>query len=187
MLGSSTEYIPTCIEYIPSVYAEIEEFKALSKAYDIECKLLMDDFEGVSNNYFLDTLNESGCSRWERFLRMDVNSNYSLEDRRFMIKLKMLGYTPYTYLRLKEILDGMCGTTGYKMYLNPVSKHLVCKVDLGVKFQQRAIDLMLENMLPLDITFNTELLYNTSQTLSNFTHEQLSNYTHQHLKEEVIK
>lgn len=187
MLGSNTDYIPSCIEYIPSVYADIEEFKALAKAYDIECKLLMNDFDKVANNYFLDTLDEYGCSRWEKFLRLDMSSNYSLEDRRFIIKLKLIGYRPYTYLRLKELLNDMCGSDGYMLNFNPASKHLVCKVDLGVKFQQRAIDLMLENMLPLDITFNTELLYNTHEILSQFTHQYMSGLTHQQLKEEVVK
>jgi len=46
---------------------------------------------------------------------------------------------------------------------------------------------MLEKTVPLNISFDVELLYNTHEMLGGYTHEYLGKFTHQQLKEEVFK
>lgn len=178
--------MPNVIEYPPPVYSDILEFKALARAYDIELKIIMDSLNSLWNNFYIDSLDDYGCSRWETILGLKTNSSYTLEDRRFAIKVKFLGYRPYTSLKVKEILNNLLGEGNYELYLDMTKNHLSCKLNLGVKKQMNAAIDMLEKVVPLNISLSVELLYNTHAMLSRFTHGYLGGFTHQQLREEVF-
>lgn len=187
MIGTNSVYSPTTLEYLPYVYRNILEFQELSKSYNSELKLIMDALDNLYNNYHIDSLNEYGCTRWEKILKLKSNDSFSLEDRRFAIKVKLLGHRPYTFFRLKEMLNNIVGEDNYKLNLEVNRNHLICKLNLGVKHQMKTIKDLLDKIVPLNISLETELLYNTHEILGNYTHEYLGGFTHQQLREEVFR
>lgn len=183
------------LEYLPPVYGNIEEFKQLANAYTLEVCELNEIANAAYNNFFLDTLDSNGCSRWENILNLKVNSTYTLEDRRLQIKSKIIGDLPYTYIKLKQLLNSLLGKDNYEIKIkeNVIEKNgeviykVEVKLNLGVKNQFNAVDKMLENIIPLNLMYGVELLYNTHEILRGYTHEELSRYTHGQLREEVLK
>lgn len=186
MIGVKSEYQPTTLEYIPYVYAEIQEFQELSKAYNIELINLMSAIDDIYNNYHIDSLNEYGCDRWEKILNLKTNASYTLEDRRFSIKVKLLGDRPYTLIKLKELIVNLIGDGNYKLNLNTATNHLNCKLNLGVKNQLNAVIDLIDRILPLNISYDVQLLFNTHEILGRRTHEQLTRHTHRQLREELL-
>nr|WP_293700386.1 putative phage tail protein [uncultured Peptostreptococcus sp.] len=187
MIGFKDEYMPKCIDFIPPVYADIKEFQALAKSYNAELTLTANRLDEIHNNFFIDGLNDYGCSRWENILGLKSNSSFTLDERRFAIKTKLVGQRPYTYKKLASLLDNLVGVDGYKMKLDPVSNHLLVRLDLGAKRMMYAVNDLLENVVPQNISLEIELLYNTHEILSGKTHNDLAGYTHEALKEEVFR
>lgn len=187
MIGFKDEYMPKCIDFIPPVYANIKEFQALAKSYNAELTLTANRLDEVYNNFFIDSLNEYGCIRWEKILKLESNNSFSLKDRRFAIKVKLLGHRPYTFFRLKKILNDVISEDNYRLDLDVDKNHITCRVNLGVKARFITIKNMLEKTVPLNISLDVELLYNTHEMLGGYTHEYLGKFTHQQLKEEVFK
>ena len=114
MIGFKDEYIPKCIDFIPPVYANIKEFQALAKSYNAELTLTANRLDEIHNNFFIDGLNDYGCSRWEDLLGLKSNSSFTLDERRFAIKTKLVGQRPYTYKKLASLLDNLVGVDGYR-------------------------------------------------------------------------
>lgn len=186
MIGVKHDYKASCLEYIPPVYSDIQEFKQLSKAYNIECERLAEYLKSIHDNYFIDTLNEYGCSRWEEILNLKANASYPIEDRRFAIKVKRLGQRPYSYSKLVEMLTSLVGADGFKLNLDTSRNHLKCMIALGEKRQIGAVKDLLEKIVPLNISLEVDLLYNTHADLEKFTHADMESYTHTDLREEEL-
>ncbi|WP_180946828.1 putative phage tail protein [Peptostreptococcus faecalis] len=187
MITTSSEYNPTSIIYPPKVYSNISEFQALSVAYDKECRLIMKRLESIYKNRFFFSLDNEGCSRWEKMMKIKVNSSYTLDDRRFTISTKYTGSRPYTEKRVRKLLEDLVGSDNYTFNIDYIKKHAVCKINLGVKHQLAAVVDLMENILPLNITYDAILLYNTHEILAQFTHEQLSHFTHEELREMPVE
>ncbi len=185
--GLDSINIPTCIDYVPTVYANIDEFQELARVYNIELQRLQKELIRVFNNFYIESLDEDGCNRWEKILKLRVNSTYTLEDRRFNIMAKLKGNLPYTMFRLREILSELLGEENYIIDMDYEKMHMEIKLNLGVKNQLKSISNMLEEFLPLNITYTIVLLYNTHEVLARFTHEELARYTHEELRSEVLR
>lgn len=195
MILNNSVYNPTCLEYLPEVYSNIEEVQALANAYNLELKEINLELEGCFNNFFFETLNEEGCERWEKILNIKLNSSYTLEDRRLNIAVKQLGLLPYTYTHLKSILTDLMGDGNFLLELKAVKHkegingwhpYLLCKLDLGIKNQYNTIKELLENIVPLNVELDVTLFRNTHKQLSAYTHKELSKYTHHQLREEIL-
>lgn len=187
MIGFKDEYVSKCIDFIPPVYANIKEFQELAKSYNVELVCIFNRLDEVHNNFFIDSLNEYGCSRWENILGLKSNSSFTIDERRFAIKGKLVGQRPYTYKKLVNLLDNLVGAESYKMELDYNTNHLLVKLDLGAKRMMYTAKDLLENVVPQNISLEVELLYNTHEILSNTTHGNLAKYTHEALKEEVFR
>ncbi|MDU3423635.1 putative phage tail protein [Peptostreptococcus sp.] len=187
MIAYKDKYQSNCLEHIPPVFSNILEFKALAETYNMELVLTMNRLDEVHSNFFIDSLNEYGCTRWEKILKLRVNTSYTLEERRFEIKTKLIGLRPYTYKKLVNLLDTLVGREKYIMALDTATNHLLVKLDLGARRMMLSAKELLENTVPMNISLEIELLYNTHEMMEVLTHEQMEAYTHQSLKEEVFK
>lgn len=188
MVTTDIEYKSSCISYLPPVYAKILEFQQLANVYDKENEKIAKEVERVFGNFFILSLDEYGCKRWESILKIKVNASNTIEDRRFAILTKLLGMRPYTYNKLKELLSGLVGKDNYKLNRDIREKVLSVKLNLAVKNQRRVILELLDNIVPANMIIKVDLLYNTHEILSKDTHEELNSYSHTDLREsEVLK
>ncbi|MDU1174727.1 putative phage tail protein [Peptostreptococcus anaerobius] len=186
MIGYKDIYKADCLAYIPPVYSDILEFKALAKCFNLELERTGTRLEEVENNFFIDSLNEYGCERWEKMLDIKTNYSNSVEDRRFAIKAKLLGLRPYTYERLKYFLINLIGEHNFILEMDYSKNHLTCKLNLGVKARMDSVKDLIEKTVPLNISTEVVLLYNTHKMLASKTHKELGKHTHTELREGSI-
>lgn len=110
----------------------------------------------------------------------------TLDDRRIRILTKFLNQLPYTEKRLNEMLTSICGKEGYHLEVNIGLMYIGVKIELGRKNQFREVERLLEDVLPLNIWYKVELLYNTHRLVGQYTHRQLMKFTHRQLREEAL-
>lgn len=186
MIGYNDKYKSNCLSYIPPVYSEIQEFKVLAECFDKEMEINGARLEEVENNFFIDGLNEYGCERWEKILKIDYDGSSSLDDRRFIIKTKLFGTRPYTFERLQDFLKNLVDEKDFILEMDYNANHLSCRLNLGVKARLEAVKDLIEKTVPLNISVEVSLLYNTHKMITGKTHKELSKYTHIELKEGSI-
>jgi len=173
-------------EYWPSVLQEIEEFKELANAENIEIKGLKESITNLIDDQFIETATERGIARREKIFKITPYADDNLETRRFRVLARETNNLPYTYRVLIEKLDQLCGKDGYVITLNAGEYTLNIKIELVAKRMFDEVDKLVRRMAPANLVITVELRYNQHLTLSQFTYAQLSQYTHKQLREEVI-
>lgn len=177
---------PNILEYLPNVFREIKEMQAHAAAEHPELSNLWAANDNAYNDQFLYTMTENGVSRWEKMLGISPMGTDTLEDRRFRIINRLNAQLPYTYRMLESHLIQMCGYDGYTMSYDKDTWTLTIKIALTSKKQYNEVLDLVNQMIPMNIILDYDLLYNSHQVLSAYTHEQLSAYTHGALRNEVI-
>ena len=149
---------------------------------------LWDCMETELNNAFIvpyDTkpgADEYTCSRWEKMLGIVPADDMTLDDRQFNIYTKLFQSTPYTYEKLKVMLDDLIGETDYYLDRDVNNKSLTVKLSLQSRFKADSVNDLLDRIIPADIILNTTVAYTTNDDMSKYTHDELSAYTHNEIK-----
>lgn len=174
------------LEHWPPVLHEIKEYLEIANAENPTLNALWQNIENEMNNRFIVTSDADGLSRREKALKMAVPSTDSIETRRFRLLARYQEQAPYTWTLLERLLDGLLGAGKYVLTRNVDEKWVRVEIELTVKGQFEAVDLMMERMTPQDMQLTVTLRYNQHILLAQYTHAQLASYTHQQLREDVI-
>ncbi len=179
------------IEYLPPFLAEYREYRRLLDALWGEIseneQSILNRIESALNDTFIASVDETGIRRWEKMLSIVPSVEASLEDRREIIRMKLVGERPYTYEKLEELLDKLLGAGQYVMQM-PSAYELSFLVELTSRFQYAAAVDLINKIVPANIVVTVGLRYNQqSKYIGIYTHDQMAAYTHQQLKEEVIQ
>jgi hypothetical protein len=57
---------------------------------------------------------------------------------------------------------------------------------LGVKKQRDAVSKLLKDLIPMNLIYDVDLLYNRHIDLARYTHKELAQFTHFVLNQEVL-
>jgi len=174
------------LDYLPSVISDTLEFQQLANAENPEIDSLWVAHEEVFNTQFIDALNEEGCRRWEKILKVSPMGTDTLADRRFRILTHLNAELPYTLNQLKNLLASLCGANGYTLELLNDEYKLIVRITLTAKKSIVDVEKMLKRVIPANLILDLSLLYNQYQTISGKTHGELAAYLHNQLREEVI-
>lgn len=177
---------PNILEYLPDFLKDVKEIKVHASAEYPELSSLWTAVDNAYNDQFLYTMGENGVSRWEKMLGISPMGTDTLEDRRFRIINRLNAQLPYSYKMLEGHLMQMCGADGYRMSYDKDTFTLTVKIALTSKKQFGEILDLINQMIPLNIVLNYDLLYNTHEILGRYTHAQLASFTHGALRNEVI-
>lgn len=172
----------------PQIFMQIPDIKQLYEINDGQESDLDAAVEELENNLFFETMDEEGVRKWERLLQITVPDNDTLDDRRLRVKAKTLEKLPYTYRTLVRRLETLC-PDGYKIETidEENGPYMNVKVALKSKRMIDAVRELLEECLPLNVSLNVMIMYNTYEVLQGFTYEKLQQYTYKQLREEVIE
>ena len=91
-------------EYWPRYLQELIEFQQIANAEQPEFEKALSDVKSAADDFFLVSLSEYGCGRWEKILGLSVEPGDTLQDRRDRILIKYLDQLPYTYRTLLKYL-----------------------------------------------------------------------------------
>ena len=171
------------IEYLPEYLREYREMKIICNVEQGMFRDLWDALDRVWNNQFIESLDEEGCRRWEKILKIQNKSNYSIADRRSKISGRVTEQRPYTMRSLERMLDVLCGQGNYLLKLEGL--HLTIRIGLSSQNMYDDIYKLLKRILPANIVLTYTLLYNRHSLYTKHTYQQLSQYTHRQLREDV--
>lgn len=174
------------LSYLPPVLHEVKEIVEIANVENPVIEALWQEIENTLNNQFVVTANEAGASRYERMLQLLAGETEEIETRRFRILSRYQEQAPYSYIALKRMLDTLLGEGKYAMDRNVAEKWLKVKLELTVKRQFEAVEVLLERVTPQDLILTIEIRYNQHITLARYTHAQLAAFTHQQLREDVL-
>lgn len=172
--------------YLPQIFKEIEEIQAVAHVETPILNRLWQKIEDILNDQFIVTTTDSGLSRQEKMLKLNVPATDTIETRRFRLLSRYQEQAPYTNKVLKQLLDSLLGEGKYYYERNVTEKWLTVKLELTVKGQFEAVELMLERITPQNMILTVELRYNQYSKLAQYTHAQLAVLTHRQLREGVI-
>lgn len=172
--------------YWPEVLSSLKEFQAIAMAENPELTDLWTDIGNAFNDQYVNDATEDGVKRYESILKIVPKATETLNERKFKILTRYNEQLPYTYKALQERLDTLCGPDGYTVELNLPVYEVKVRVRLSAQSSFNAVDDLLDNIVPMNMIIDLDLLYNKHSQLAAYTHAELSVYTHDQLRKEVI-
>lgn len=138
------------------------------------------------NDQFITEATENGIARREKMLSITPFATDTIEDRRFRLLTRYAENVPYTRRSLAAMLESLCGPNGYQLNIITATFTVHVKVALAVKKQESIIADLLERVLPYNMVFTVELLYNTWAKVQPYKWADFSGLSWKHVKEEVL-
>lgn len=174
-------------EYLPDYFRRYKDIEQIMNTESIELQNIRASHRITTDNRFISDCSEEGLKRYEKILGITPKGNETKEERRFRILARWNTTMPYNYVYFLKQLDMLCGSSGYRARMDFEKQTLTVKVELISKSMVDSVAAMLDAVLPCNILYSVELLYNQHKTLSPFTHGELKRYKHNELREEVLE
>lgn len=177
------------IDYLPPFLAEYREYKRLFTALQEELSekpnSILNRVEAALDNTFIATADAEGVKQWEAMLGIVPSLESTLDDRREVVRMRLVGERPYTMIKLRELLDKLLGIGRYSLEMTgPYEMEL--QIELVSKFQFAAAEDLIKRILPANILCRIGLRYRQNDYFNGkYTHDQMSKYTHSGLKEVI--
>ena len=173
-------------DYLPDVLKNVTEMQAIMSTETPEIQALWSACEDCMNDQFITEATENGIARREKMLNITPYATDTLNDRRFRLLSRYNENIPYTRKSLVNMLETLCGENGYELTILTSEFTVNVKIALAVKKQADSVRELLERVLPYNMLFSVELLYNTWVKAKPFTWENVRKLTWKELKEEVL-
>lgn len=169
----------------PEIVKQIPDIAKIYEINDDQIEQLDEDVDQLDSDMIVDLMSDDTLGHWEKIYDITVFDDESLDDRRTKVKGKMMEKLPYSYRVIVRNLDSLL-PNGYDLYINEDLTEVEVKINLTGKYLLVNVQKMLDDMLPLNMTLDVDLKYNTYAILAMCTHGQLSSYTYQGLNDEPI-
>ena len=175
------------IDYIPPFLTNVKEYKAiLVDGEEPEIVSAWRMIDATLNEQFIHDCTEEGVERWEKILGIVPKATFTLNERKFTILTKMNERVPFTITTLTEQLKSLCGEDGYLITLDNDHYMLKVQVALSAKNNFEDVKVLLQRVVPANLTIVLTLKYNQHKIFANHTHESLNSITHYQLRNEVL-
>lgn len=168
------------IEYLPPYLQDYRELVAITDAEQPEIELVNKAIDLVLSEQFVESLNEYGCERWEKMLKIAVKPTDTLEIRRYQILSKMLQDLPYTIRRLHQALTRLCGAEYYNVILKHKEYFLQIWIEVESHEKREIVIDTVKRMIPANLILDVQINYRTHGWLkeNKLTHGAMRKYTH---------
>ena len=173
-------------EYLPEPLKGVLEMQAITDTETPEIQAEWQACEDCMNDQFISEATENGIARRERMLSIVPYSTDTLEDRRMRVSLWYKQGIPYTRRGLISMLESLFGADGYTVEFINEAFTVNVKLALTVKRQQKDVWDLLERVLPYNMEFSVELMYNTWGKVRTCTWGKAARFTWKEIKEEVL-
>lgn len=174
------------IDYLPPILQNINTVKIIMYSEDEDINELFFNASNLKNDQYFFDATEKAIKRYEKMLSITSKATETLDERRFRLFLRYNKQMPYTVTVLERQLTAICGANGYEMNLDYKNLVLTVKINLMAKNMFKEVENYLDNVVPLNVIIDLDLLYNQYYKLSKITHNQLSNFTQYQIRNEVL-
>ena len=172
--------------YLPEALKDVTEMRAIMEAETPEVQAIWDACEDCMNDQFISEATENGVARRENMLGITPFATDTIADRKFRLLSRYNENIPYTRKNLARMLESLCGADGYQLTILTNDLTVRVKVALTVKKQRNSVEELLERVLPYNMIFTVDLLYNTWERYKPYTWSEVGTLTWKKLKEEVL-
>ena len=172
--------------YLPDILKNVVEFKEIMKVENPEVIAIWQACEDLMNDQFITEATENGVARREKMLGIQPFATDTLDDRKFRLLSRYMEDIPYTRRSLESFLSSLCGEGGYKITYKTNDFTVNVRVELTAKRQVDSVEELLERVLPYNLIFTVDLLYNTWNQIKAYTWGELKIKTWGDIKEEVL-
>ena len=173
-------------DYLPDTLKDVLEFQIIMDSGQAAADRFSEAVEDILNDQFVDTATETGVSRYESIFNIIPKDTYTLDERKFTIKVKMIEQLPFTIRMLQRQLAMLCGDNGYSIELDNGKYFVLIKVELIAKNSFNDVVEMVKRVVPANMLTEVRIIYNQHKTLGKFTHRSLSAHTHNEVRNEVL-
>lgn len=168
----------------PTIITQIPDIRQIYDINDRQGKELDAAVRQMDDNLFFDSMDDNMISRWESILKIEPKDDDSIDDRRFRIHSKVVENLPYTRNVLVKKMKALC-PYGYVLDFEP--KKVTIKLVLKSKQMMEDVINFLENILPLDMTYQVSILFNTYKTLSQYENQYLKAFTYKSVRDTELE
>lgn len=141
-------------EYWPRYLQDVIEFDQIAGAEQPEFEKAVQDVRSAPDDFFLVSLSEYGCRRWEMILGLSAAPGDTVEERRERILIKYLDQLPYTYRALLKYLSTV--SENFTVRLDNETYELFVRIVLNGYSQRDALVAVLGQMIPANIVLLTQ-------------------------------
>lgn len=174
------------IEYLPPYLAQYGEISGALRAEEPEFNEMNAIIEDILGNEFIETADEYGISHFEKMLGILSYATDTLDDRRLRVLSKFNESAPFTMRSLDEMLRNICGENGYVLELIADEYLVRVRIALKVRKQAEIAAGLLERIIPCNMRYSAELLFNTWQLVRNFSWGAVKAHSWNGVKEEAL-
>lgn len=163
-----TYRLPPHIERIP-------EMRVLAQITDWMTGELGDALDSADADLRISTSDASGIARRESILKLAPAGD--LETRRFIVQMKWFRTEVLTEKYLREQLDELMGAGNYSCVIDTKNRKVVMKLypyQAGMKEAARSL---IEEIIPLHLTIEFGVIFNTWNDLKGYTWGDLTGRT----------
>ena len=164
------------LDYLPDVIKDVTEYQEIANAENPTINSLWENHRKTFNNQFINTLDEQGCTRWEKMLDITPKGTATVEDRQLAILARINASLPYTYRQLENFLRNICADD-YTMTLDNENYTLTVLLSLSRQNQFDEVSNLLARVIPANIVFEVGLKYNQYKIIKPYRYRLLVNYT----------
>lgn len=166
----------------PEIIAQIPDIRQIYAINEKQEARLDAAVSVLDNDIFLETMDETKTARWERMLNIAPQDTDTLADRRLRVQAKVMERMPFTYRVVLRKLYTLC-PHGLMTSFRWADQDVTIRVPAESGNLRGDIAELLENVLPLNMTYSVTLLHSTYGTLARHTHGELAGYTHQQVRD----
>ena len=157
---------------------EIRELYAVNDEQEVE---LQQQIEKTESNMQISSMDIDMCRIIEKEMGLKGQDDDIVNEKRFRILGMENEQTPYTLATLKRRLEQIVGKG--MVEISVLDSTVKVRVALTQKKTIDFVKNVLEDIVPLDMLIDADVMWNTHSMLSSYTHAQLKEHTHAELKE----
>lgn len=147
------------INYVPPVYKNFDEFKAIFKAEDGEVNALFSAIDSIFFEDFIMTCSEERISEWEKALHIIPTG--TLEERRYFLKAFTRGGGKLNEEKIKSIVEAFTGGDAIVTFADSTINVRVLAPTNGEVFRFPDVERALSPLVPAHLDLTVERYYST--------------------------
>jgi len=148
------------MQYLPEYYQNSRVMGAIAEVQGTELNMLHTALDEILKQFFIDTATW-GLNLWDEFLGLKTEA-YSIEERRRLLKSKLIMQPPVTRERFKKLLDGVADSVDVIEHYGEYNFEVVLLVKTNLRTAFEKILEQIEDNKPAHLSY---------QLILGFLHE----------------
>ena len=153
---------------------DLDQFNA---AVDAQVTKVNTEITRLDEDNYFDNTSESRVTRWEKILNLTPRADDTLDERRFAVHSRVIDKLPYTFRVVERELKALAPDAEFTREWSPNGMTAQVRLPLTSISKISDVDSLLDRKLPLDVTYEIIVQYNTWDEYSSQTWGNLSNMT----------